>query len=171
VPIYRSCSAIALLACLLFTGSALRAEPTRDDQTRATFLLLLTKYVTWPDDAFSSPSAPIVVAVVGNPKLASALESIAADQRVGGRAFDVRAVPDAASSAGAHLVFVDEAESGAVAGGSPLRITEEPDKLSSTDIAIRLEGDRIAFAVNRKDVAKRGLKLSSKLMKLASSFE
>ena len=32
-------------------------------------------------------------------------------------------------------------------------------------------GGRVAFAVNRKDVHRRGLKLSSKLMRLASDFE
>lgn len=171
MPKLRVLFLVGLLAGVTFGGAALRAEPARDDQTRATFLLLLTKYVTWPDNAFSSPSAPIVVAVVGNPKLAAALESLAADQKVEGRSFDIRAVSDASATSGAHLVFVDESQSGALASASPLRITEDPEKLSSTDIAIRLEGDRVAFAVNRKDVSRRGLKLSSKLLKLASSFE
>jgi YfiR/HmsC-like len=171
VPILRVWISVCVAACVLAIGAPLAAESARDDQIRATFLLLLTKYVTWPDDAFASPTAPIVVAVVGNPGLASTLQTLSTDQRVAGRAFEIRAVPDAAASIGAHLVFVAEDQSEAVVAGSPLRITEEPDKLSRTDIAIRLEGDRVAFSVNRKDVARRGLKLSSKLLKLASSFE
>lgn len=163
--------AISLLSILALSAAPALAN-SAEDQIRATFILLLSKYVTWPDGAFASPTAPIVVAVVGNPALAERMRALANGQVLEGRAFEVRAAADAASAAGAHIVFVSSPdESRALASAKPIRISEKPTKLADTDIAIRLESGRAAFAVNRGDIARRGLKLSSKLMRLASSFE
>jgi hypothetical protein len=110
--------------------------------------------------------------VLGNPKLAGEMRRLAAGQQFEGRSIEVRELADVGGAANAHIVFVsDAAQSNALAGARPLRVIEDHNKLSDTDIAIRMTGGRVAFAVNRKDVARRGLKLSSKLMRLASSFE
>jgi hypothetical protein len=163
---------VAICAATAFSAQPIRAKAGSDNSTRAIFMLQLSNYVTWPAAAFSSPSAPIVVAVVGNPALTAELTKLAQGQSVAGRSFEIRAAADAAGCAGAHLVFVSEAaQSHALtASPAPLRISEEPDQLADTDIAIRMIGGRVAFAVNRKDVNRRGLELGSKLMRLASDF-
>ena len=159
-----------VLACALVAAPAAQARSS-DDAARATFLILLGKYVTWPAGAFASPTAPLVVAVVGNPALVGELQALARGQQIEGRAVEVRSAPDAAAAAGAHIVFVsDAAQSNALAAERPLRVSDR-GRLADTDIAIRMESGRVAFAVNRKDVERRGLKLSSKLMRLASSFD
>ena len=164
---------VAICAATAFFAQPVLAKAASDDATRAIFVLQLSNYVTWPAAAFSSPSAPIVVAVVGNPALTAELTTLARGQTVAGRSFEIRAAADAAGCAGAHLVFVSEAEQSRAltASPAPLRVSEKPDKLADTDIAIRMISGRVAFAVNRKDVDRRGLKLSSKLMRLASDFE
>ena len=160
------------LSSALFVAPAAHAKGSADDEARATFLLLLGKYVTWPASAFSSATAPIVVAVVGNPSLAADLQAMAVGQQIEGRNLEIREAADPAACAGAHIVFVsDSAQSSALASAQPLRVSEDPKRLKDTDIAIRMQSGRVAFAVNRKDVTRRGLKLSSKLMRLASSFE
>ena len=165
-------AALLALASAFFVAPAARANGPAGDQARATFLLLLGKYVTWPASAFSSATAPVVVAVIGNPGLVSELQTLGRGQRVDGRSIEIRAAQDVAACAGAHIVFVsDAAQSDALASSQPLRVFEDPSRLANTDIAIRMQEGRVAFAVNRKDVARRGLKLSSKLMRLASSFE
>ena len=174
VPFARALSAaLAVTAVISFSAPPARATGSSDDTTRAIFVLHLGNYVTWPASAFSSPSAPIVVAVIGNPALTAELKTLAVGQSVNGRPFEIRAAADAASCAGAHLVFVSEPEQARAltALPAPLRVSEEPEKLDDTDVAIRMIGGRVAFAVNRKDVHRRGLKLSSKLMRLASSFD
>ena len=166
-------AALAICALTAFSVASARASGPSYDATRAAFVLLVSKYVTWPAAAFSSPSAPIVVAVIGNPALAAKLRTLASSQLVEERPFEIRSAANAASCAGAHIVFVSEAEQAPLldADSAPLRVSEEPDELRETDIAIRVISGRVAFAVNRKDVQRRGLKLSSKLMRLASSFE
>lgn len=174
VPVARSWKVVCLAAFAAFLAltAPASAKDVGEDEARATFLLLLGKYVTWPAAAFDSPTAPIVVAVVGNPSLVAQLEALAAGQKIEGRGFEIRAAADSAECAGAHIVFVsNSAQSTALASAPPLRVAEDPRRVSDTDIAIRMHEGRIAFAVNRKDVEKRGLKLSSKLMRLASSFE
>ncbi len=171
VPFLRTLLVAACAATACF-AQPIRAKAASDDATRAIFVLQLSNYVTWPATAFSSPSAPIIVAVVGNPALTAELMTLARGHTVAGRSFEIRAAADAAGCAGAHLVFVSEAaQSRALtASPAPLRVSEEPDQLADTDVAIRVIAGRVAFAVNRKDVYRRGLKISSKLMRLASDF-
>ncbi len=170
----RVVAVVCLLALSagLFAGSTARAKDSADDAARATFLLLLGKYVTWPATAFTSPTAPIVVAVVGNPRLVAELRTLAVGQQIEGRFFEIRDAATPANCSGAHIVFVSESAQGtALELAQPLRVSEQPEELASTDIAISMKNGRVAFFVNRKDVARRGLKLSSKLMRLASSVE
>jgi hypothetical protein len=160
-----------VLACIAVAAPA-GAHAAPDDGARAAFVLLLGKYVTWPATAFSSAAAPIVVAVIGNAELAAEMSKLALGQRFDGRAIAVREIADAAAGADAHIVFAsDPAQAHALASARPLRVIEGTGRLENTDIEIQLRSGRVAFAVNRKDVTRRGLKLSSKLLRLASSFE
>jgi hypothetical protein len=161
----------ALLVCVAAATPA-SALATPDDEARATFVLLLGKYVSWPAAAFSSPTAPIVVAVIGNPTLAADMSRLAVGQQFEGRSIAVREIADASAGADAHIVFAsDPAQATALASSKPLRVIEGTGRLGTTDIEIQLRSGRVAFAVNRKDVTRRGLKLSSRLLRLASSFE
>lgn len=163
-----------LASCALALSLAPQASHAKpaDDQARATFLLLLSKYVTWPVGAFASPASPVVVAVVGNPSLAEKLETLARGQLVGGRGFEIRDAANTEDCAGAHIVFVASSKDArALASASPLRVSERPDRIADTDIAIRMQKGRVAFVVNRDDVQRRGLRLSSKFLRLASSLE
>jgi hypothetical protein len=173
-PRVRILASLCLVLAFALADAAVptRATAAAGDEARATFLILLGKYVTWPADAFASPTAPIVVAVVGNTALVNQLRTLAAGQQIEGRPVEVRAVSDAAGGADAHIVFVsDSAQSQALASANSLRVIEGSGRLRDSDIAIQMESGRVAFAVNRKDVNRRGLKLSSKLLRLASSFE
>ena len=165
-------ASLALVLAVSSLGPAVPAAGESPDQVRATFLLLLGKYVTWPASAFKSPNAPLVISVVGNPGLAREMQGQAAGFDIEGHPVEVRSVPDAASSAGSHIVFVPTAEeSRALAGTAPLRVSEDTKRLGDTDIAIKLQEGRVAFSVNRKEVERRGMKLGSKLMRVASSCE
>jgi len=167
----RAVRLAALLACAAAAAPA-GAKAAPDDGARAAFVLLLGKYVTWPATAFSSPEAPIVVAVIGNPALAAEMSKLAVGQRFGGRAIAVREVADASAGSDSHIVFAsDPAQARALASAKPLRVIEGTGRLGATDIEIQLRSGRVAFAVNRKGVTQRGLKLSSRLLRLASSFE
>lgn len=166
----------ALLLAILLALTWMSPGPTHAQESsnhvRGMFLLLLGKYVTWPATAFDSPSAPLVISIVGNSSLASEMQAQAAGQSIDGHAVEVRAAADTAGASGSHIVFVTTPEDARLlASSSPLRVSEEPDRIDDTDIAIRLQSGRVAFAVNRRTLNKRGLKLSSKLMNLASDFE
>jgi hypothetical protein len=162
------CAALLALAALpvqrAFAGTA--------DEARATFVLLLGKYVTWPQTAFATPNAPIVVAVIGNPALAAEMRRLAAGQVFEGHPLEVREAADASGAANAHIVFAsDPSQSSALASAKPLRVIEGSGNLHRTDIQIQMRDGRVAFSVNRKDTEQRGLKLSSKLLRLASSLD
>jgi hypothetical protein len=161
------CAALLAVAAL----PVQRAFARTADDARATFVLPLGKYVTWPQTAFASPSAPIVVAEIGNPARASGVRRLAAGQVFDGHPLEVREVSDASGAASALIVFApDPAQSSALAAARPLRVIEGSGYLSRTDIQIQMHEGRVAFALNRK-TEQRGLELSSKLLRLASSLD
>ncbi len=162
-----------LVLCLMGGAPKSARAAESSDQIRATFLLLLGKYVTWPAEAFRSPTAPLVIAVVGNDALANELKAQATGQEIEGHPVEVRAAADVSAARAAHIVFLPSPEDARSIAASPpaLRVLEGPKNVDDGDIAIEMKEGRVAFAVNSRDVKKRGLKLSSKLMRLASSFE
>lgn len=161
-----------LLAGTWLSPGAAHAQES-PNHVRGMFLLLLGKYVTWPATAFDSPSAPLVISIVGNSSLASEMQALSGGQSIDGHAIEVRAVPDAAGASGSHIVFVPTAEASreVASAASALRVVEGEKNVNAGEIAIALQKGRVAFAINSRDVKARGLKLSSKLMNLASDFE
>jgi hypothetical protein len=165
---------IGLLAA--FAASAHAADDAASAPLKARFLFLLTQYTSWPDEAFAAPDAPLVIAVVGDPAVAQELRALAAGERVNGRALEVRAAENGAALGGVHLAYLADRgasrdQARALAGQPTLRVAENTGFLEVGDVRIELIKGRVAFDVNLKKSRRMGLKLSAKLVKLASRVE
>ena len=163
----------AIAAVLLALGWTLPARADDGDPVRANFILLLPKYTTWPATAFASPTSPVVIAVVGDDALAKELSALAVGHQIEGRPVLIRAVASAAEAGSAHVIFLASPDDARDVELSPgLRVIEGRRNVRAGEIAFVMHGtEKVEFAVNKDGVKKRGLKLSSKLMRLASSFD
>lgn len=100
------------LAWLMFLPAVLLAAPGRaapEYSIKAGYILLFTRYVQWPASAFATPSAPIVVCVVGADPFGSVLDQTLAGQLSQNRPLSVRRVSTANAAAQCHVAFIGRA--------------------------------------------------------------
>jgi hypothetical protein len=181
IPVPRA-AASALVAFTfsfaLACSAALFAQskgPT-EYEIKAAFLYNFAKFVEWPPSAFSDPKQPMGVCVFGRDPFGRALEDALYGKSIGnhpvvlGRA---RQVPDLA---GCQVIFVSGAESprlveivGGLRGHNALLVGES-EGFASAGGAIQfvLDQNRVRFAINPDAANRAGLKISSKLLALAT---
>jgi hypothetical protein len=84
-PLVKSL-AIAVLVAVASTGIA---QTPSDKEVKANFLMNFAEFIEWPEGAFASPSAPIVVGVVGEDPFGAELDKLR-DKMVNGRKLEIK---------------------------------------------------------------------------------
>jgi hypothetical protein len=170
----------ALLALLLLAAAASAGADARSDleyQVKAAFLFNFAKFVEWPADAFAGPRDPVAICVVGKDPFGESLDSVVRGETVSGRPLVVRRTRQALEARGCQVVFLPQSERGhqdeilsSVEGASILTVGEDDGFLTGGGI-IRfvLEENRVRFEINLAAAEANGLKLSSRLLRLARS--
>jgi len=157
-------------------GPLARAEPqgVEEYKVKAAFLYNFTKFVEWPDSAFRDPSAPFVVAVLGDDPFGDALD-VLKGKTAQGRPIVVRRAASLDALGRFHLLFVATSEKSRLESVLPaaeamhaLTVGDAPGFRSQGGvIQLVRDGDRIGFEVNPDASRRAGLKISSKLLGLA----
>jgi hypothetical protein len=146
--------------------------PHAEIALKAAFLFNFAKYAEWP----ALPSgAPLVVCVVGDEAIASALADTVRGQNISGHALDVTRPQDATTWRACHVLFIADAETRRSASGldgiKRLPVLTVGDgkgfSLSTGIIELYAEGGRMRFAINVDAAGRSGLRLSSRLLGLA----
>jgi hypothetical protein len=143
---------------------------------KAGFLVNFVKFVTWPADAFATPTSPIVIGIVGDDPFGAALDETARTQRVGDRPMQVKRVGTRDELSAYHVVFISSSEEKHF--GTILKRLERTHALTVSDIerfcggggviGFVSERSRVRFEINVGAADARGLKVSTRLMALAS---
>ena len=148
------------------------ADDLSEEKIKAAFAYNFARYTTWPDHAFADPSSPIELLVFGDETTRKAFAGIH-QKHVGNRKLVVRFMEPADN---VHMIFFGRmvnreqlAQALESAEGKPiLTIGEQSDFIwYGGVINIFNKNDRFHFEINPKAVARQGLKISSRLMKLA----
>jgi hypothetical protein len=167
--------AAAVLAALSLTAAAPRAQqraPTAEDEIKAAFLLNFARFVEWPP---SSPGTPLRICTVGDARFDGAVAHTIAGEASDGHPLqlDTPASPDAARNCG--ILFVGRQEDGhadrwlAAVRDRPVLVVAESKAAADAGAAITfvVEDNRVKFDVNDQAAARAGLKISSKLLRVA----
>lgn len=167
---------MGLLAAVL-NGRAQTTQPT-EYQLKAAFLYHFAQLVTWPADAFVESDSPMVIAVLGENPFGKQLEEAVQGKSVNGHPVTVKAVQTIAELTNScHVLFISSSEKrrlseilAAVRGKSMLTIGET-DQFTETGgmINFTMEGTKIRFQINQGAAKAAGLKISSKLLSLATN--
>ncbi len=144
---------------------------------KAAFVYNFARFTEWPDAAFQDAASPLRLCVLGQDPFDGALNSIAG-KTVGDRELRV-SYPIWASEVGdCHILFISESAGSRLTeivthlDGSPvLTIGDTPETARSGGI-IGLENveNRIRFQVNLDAAQRSGLRLSSRILDLATSI-
>jgi len=168
---------VALAATLLTVPAVAdnnsRAAAQDVAAVKAAFLYNFAKFTEWPALA---PGVPIVFCVVGDDGIAAALAQTVHGQNVNAHPLDVSRPQDSATWRVCQFLFIAEAEAKR-SGGELSRIKALP-VLTVSDgkgfieaggiIELYVESGRMRFAINAKAAELTGLRISSRLLGLAT---
>lgn len=172
--------AAALLAAGLSGRVTAQTAGTPNEYTvKAAFLFNFAKFVEWPAEAFASPASPVVIAVLGRDPFGPMLDEMTHDERVNGREIVVRRVKWDDNLGGAHILFVGSSEARRMPqlldrlGGTSVLTVGEYDEFARGGGMIHFvtQNYRVRFEINARAASNAGLKISSKLLSLATIVE
>ncbi len=159
-------------------GLAVRAQPSLEYNVKAALLLNFARFIEWPERAFADARAPVVICVFARNPFGDALDRVVDGESAGGRSVTAREVHGPSDSAGCHLLFVPAGtEPRAVttiqqSGPYTVTVGESPrfEKIGGA-VNLVLESGRVRFNVNLQPVEARGVRISARMLHLASRVD
>jgi len=169
-----------LLSCAIAMGSLSDLQPQTpppgEYEVKAAFLYNFAKFVEWPPGAFPDPNSPLIIGVVGEDPFGEALDFAVAGKLVQGRPLEVRRWRRFENVDSCHILLFSSSdrrtlpESLRQLGSLPVLTVGEPEEFIEAGGVLRflLENNRVRFDINNLNAKKAGLKISSRLLALAS---
>jgi hypothetical protein len=150
----------------------------REAKVKSAFLLNFARYVEWPEYAFASTNSPIVIAVLGEDLLQGNLDATVAGKTVETHPVQVKRARRVSDLGDCHIVFVCPSERDrwrtelVQLRSKPILSVSELDGFTSQGgiILLRKKQGMMRFEINREAAERAGLKISSKLLKLADNY-
>lgn len=154
-------------------GQVVQEAPEYD--VKAAFLYNFTKFVEWPASAFTDEHSSLKICVVGKDPFGKSLEAVVREE-VAGRKLTVWQKESMSNPAGCQILFISRSEGerlteilSAVRGLPVLTVSDTQGFLEQGGIInFILEGSKVRFEINQESAARAGLKISSKLLRLAT---
>lgn len=149
-----------------------------EEEIKSAILYNFTKFVEWPAGALKGDAAPLVIGVLGGDPMFPVLAAVLRNKTVYGHPVVVRRLKADSEAKDFQVLFVGASDSRQIArvlqavGRSPTLTIGEHDQFSKLGgiIALLRDGNRIRFEVNLDAAERAGLRISSKLLRLASVF-
>ncbi len=165
----------ALLLGILFSGIG-RAQAFNEYQVKAAFLYTFARFVEWPPQAFSSPSAAMTICVFGEDPFGNYLYDAVRGKTVGDRPLAVYRLARLPAARECQILFITASEQNRMPALLASVTTDGLLTVGDTAqfaaqggiIGLRLDGERIRLSVNLNAAEKAHLRISSRLLSLAT---
>ena len=165
---------LALLTLLLPAWA--RADVSLEYAVKAAYLPKFIPFITWPDSAFASPTAPLTICVMGQNRFEDRLDKAAAEAHSGEHHVQVRHL--AAPEPGCQLVFLTAGTDPALvqaaleaAHGHPVVTVVDSGLKARGVISFVIQDNHVRFDIDDALAADSGLSISSKLLGLAHAVK
>jgi len=173
---WHALAARTLLAFLVFS-LALPAQSSTSTEylAKANFLATFPSCIEWPDSAFPSPQASILLCVRGDFAFGTSLAVLTRGTSVHGRSLEVRWIRRDEDLHSCHIVFVSHSESKrygkllqSLDGASILTVGETSDFLAAGGaVAFSVKGETLQFEISLPRANRAHLRISSHMLALA----
>lgn len=151
-------------------------------QVKAAILYKFAVFVEWPAKAFPTETSPFVACVLGKDPFGAWLQQEMGEARVGTHPVEIRHSEQGKAAEGCHLIFIGASEQSRLEKIlTPLRNTSALIVSDVSDvhqfcrwggmICLLMEGAKVRFQLNAKAVEQAGLKIDSKLKRVALSAD
>lgn len=171
---------VVLWLCVAVPGLAAEDEAvTREYEVKAAFLYNFATFIEWPKGAVPDAGDTFVIGVFGEDPFGAVLDAIAASKTVQGKRIVVRRFTAIEDYMPCHILFVARSEHKRLAeilerlAGAPVLIVGENAGFAETGGIVNLviEDNKVRFEINQNAAQRAGLKISSKLLRLARIVE
>jgi len=144
-------------------------------QLKAVFLFNFAQFVAWPDSAFASPDAPLVIGILGPDPFGAYLEETVRGEMVNGHPLVIQRFRGPSDVTTCHVLFVGSADRQRLEsiltelGTRPILTVGEWDGFARGGgmIGFITDHNRIRLRINRQAAEAASLTLSSRLLRPA----
>lgn len=149
---------------------------SREYQIKAAFLYNFAKFVEWPAHAFKEARPTMTLCVLGDDPFGTTLDQTVDGKTVAGKKMVVARFEGLQNLAACHLLFISSSERNrlaktldAVTGSNVLTIGDT-ERFAQQGVMINfyVEENKVRFEINQHAAELAGLKISSKLLNLAT---
>ena len=143
---------------------------------KAAFLLNFARFVEWPAAAFAVAADPLVLCIFGKDPFGDTLDQIVSRKTINARRLAIRRISDPGAVRSCHVLFIAASQArrfgeiaDTVAGSSVLAVGESEGFAERGGmINFVVEDNRVRFEINPSTAARSRLRISSKLLQLAT---
>ena len=167
---------LPVLLCLAVPAAVAHAQdPDLEHRVKAAYLLNFTRYTEWPPAAFSGPSDPLTVCIVGRDPFGPVLDQTFQGRRTSGR--PIRLLRPARPTEGiCHVAFLGAATPAVLESWLAALATEPTLTVGDGDSFVDAGGmigfvivdETVRFEINAAAARAARLQLSSRLLALAT---
>lgn len=151
-------------------------EESLEYPLKLAFLYNFTKFVEWPSDSFRDSGTSLAICVIGNDPFSPDLEAELRTRTVGSHPVEIKALRSNDALSVCHIVFVPVTEKSQAArivsglkGSNTLTVGEiEGFAVEGGIINLTVEENKLHFEVNPLAAERAGLKISSRLLSMAT---
>jgi len=156
---------------LLFVGFVSTAN-AQISKLQPFFIYNFIKQIEWPA---SSSNGDFIIGVLGNAEITQELIKLSKTKKVNERTISVRTFQSVSGISNCHILFIPSGMNASLAksleklGNSPTLVITETEGALSQGAAINfvIRENRQRFQVNKDNASKKGVRISSYLIKLA----
>ena len=167
---------LALLGLTIFSAPSEAESNTLEYAVKAAYLFKFTPFVEWPSTAFSAPTSPFYVCVLGGDPFGPALDQAVDGHSVGEHPVKVRRLQSADGANACHILYFGAARAPLAAAtltklhGAPvLTVTEQGLGVSGGVVEFVVKDGHVRFTIDAGAAAANKVVISAKLLSLAAS--
>jgi hypothetical protein len=165
----------AMLLGILASGMC-RGQVFNEYQVKAAFVYTFAKFVEWPPQAFSSPASAMTICILGEDPFGRFLDDAVKGKSIGDRPLAVLRLTDLPMGHECKILFIASSERrrmqtllASIAPLGLLTVGDTPDFAAQGGvIGLRLDGERIRLSVNLTAAEKANVRVSSRVLSLAT---
>jgi hypothetical protein len=148
-------------------------------QIKAKYLYNFTRYVNWPQEVFKGSASPYIIGIIGQDPFGIEIEKTVEGKNIKNRIFSVKRFNSESDLEYCHILFI-----GLIDRTYQTRILNKIRGLSILTVGNRVnfgrdggiinfvkKKDQIRFEINTKVARESGLKISTKLLKMADIID
>ncbi len=165
-----------LLSLMLFSTISSRlalADQPSEYQLKGAYLYHFTKFVTWPDNAFTTEQAPFQICILGENPFGQLLDALT-QKTIHNKPITIVELPTKQSIHHCHLLFIAQSEQDQLT--DILAITQNKPILTVGDmphftqqggmIQFMRVNDTLRFSINQKIALQSDLKISATMLQV-----